>query len=132
MPVSFAQITVGQSYSRTKLAEMWGYSSMHAIARGVVTPRNDNKIILFVTQEKQAGVEQYEDVLTGSDLQWEGPTDHFAEDRILAASTNGEEIHLFFRDRHHTDFVYHGRLVVINCDRHTDRPSRFVFKVVGR
>ena len=31
---------------------MWGYASFHAIARGVVTPKDDNKIVLFVTEEK--------------------------------------------------------------------------------
>lgn len=57
MPVSFGQITVSQSYSRNELAKLWGYASMHAIARGVVTPKDDNKIILFVTREKQTSAE---------------------------------------------------------------------------
>ncbi len=130
MPVSFSQITIGESYSRNELAKLWGYASMHAIARGVVTPRDDNKIILFVTREKQTSAEQYDDKLTGGELRWEGPNDHFAEDRMLDTMQTGDEIHLFYRERHHTDFVYHGRLEVISCERHTDRPSRFVFKIM--
>jgi hypothetical protein len=55
MPISFAKITKGATYSRQVLAELWGYSNFHAIARGVVTPRDDNKIVLFVTEEKQGG-----------------------------------------------------------------------------
>ncbi len=39
MPVSFDRIAVGKTYSRNELANLWGYASMHAIARGVVTPR---------------------------------------------------------------------------------------------
>lgn len=130
MPVSFAQIKAGSSYSRNELAKLWGYSSMHAIARGVVTPREDNKIILFVTREKQSSSERYEDDLSGNELQWEGPNDHFAEDRMIAVGQTEDEIHLFYRQRHHTDFVYQGQLEVVDCTRYTDRPSRFVFKVL--
>lgn len=130
MPVSFSQITVGESYSRNELAKLWGYASMHAIARGVVTPRDDNKIILFVTREKQTSAEQYDDKLSGRELRWEGPNDHFAEDRMLDATQTGDEIHLFYRERHHTDFVYHGRLEVVSCKRHTSRPSQFVFRIM--
>jgi putative restriction endonuclease len=129
MPVSFAQIVVGESYSRNKLAELWGYASIHALARGVVTPKDDNKIILFVTREKQSGAEQYKDELSEGKLHWEGPTDHFAEDRILATATSGDEVHLFYRERHHTEFINQGRLEVVSCERHTDRPSRFVFRI---
>jgi putative restriction endonuclease len=130
MPVSFAQIKVGESYSRQELAVLWGYAGFQALARGVATPKDDNKIILFVTHEKQTNAEQYEDELSEGKLHWEGPTDHFAEDRILATATSGDEIHLFFRERHHTDFVYHGRLEVVRCDRQTDHPSRFVFCIL--
>lgn len=129
MRVSFDQVVVGGTYSRKELAELWGYASMHAIARGVVTPKDDNKIILFVTHEKQAGSEQYEDELSGRELRWEGPTDHFAEDRMLAAAQVGDEIHLFYRERHHTNFVYHGKLDVVRHERHSNRPSRFVFSI---
>ncbi len=39
MRVSFEQIQVGNLYSRNELAKLRDYSSMHAIARGVVTPQ---------------------------------------------------------------------------------------------
>lgn len=89
----FEKIRKGGSYSRPQLAELWGYASVHAIARGVVTPQGKNKIILFVTEEKQAFQEQYQDKLHGSALSWEGPTDHFADQRMVAAASNGDEIH---------------------------------------
>jgi hypothetical protein len=129
MTVSFAKIRKGETYSRNALADLWGYSSFHAIARGVVTPRNDNKIILFVTEEKQVSAEQYEDKLAGTTLEWEGSTDHFAEDRMARAGSASEEIHLFYRKRHHEDFTYHGRLHVIAHRRHADRPSHFTFQL---
>ena len=130
MPISFTKITKGSKYSRQTLAEIWGYKSFHAIARGVVTPQNDNKIVLFVTEEKQASAEQYSDCLSGSTLEWEGPTDHFAEDRMLNAAANGEEIHLFHRKKHHTDFTYSGQLIILNHTLHGNRPSHFKFSII--
>lgn len=130
MPISFVNIAKGFSYSRQTLAELWGYTSFHAIARGVVTPRNDNKIVLFVTEEKQSSAEQYVDRLSGNTLEWEGPTDHFAEDRMLRAEASGEEIHLFHRERHHSDFTYCGHLKVLCHTLHGNRPSHFKFTVL--
>src|SRR5260370_37593301 len=129
MPVSFSTIRVGKSYSRNELASLWGYASFHAIARGVVTPSHDNKIILFVTREKQTSAEQYEDELLAGQLRWEGPTDHFAEERMVRAAQAGDEIHLFYRERHHMHFLYHGQLRILSCEPHMERPSRFVFKI---
>lgn len=130
MPISFAKINKGATYSRQALAELWGYTSFHAIARGVVTPRDDNKIVLFVTEEKQSSAEQYADRLSGNTLEWEGPTDHFAENRMLNAEANGEEIHLFHRERHHSNFTYFGKLKVSGHVLGTDRPSHFKFLIV--
>lgn len=130
MPISFAKITKGATYSRQTLAELWTYASFHAIARGVVTPRDDHKIILFVTEDKQSSAEQYADRLSGNTLEWEGPTDHFAEDRMLNAEANGEEMHLFHRERHHSDFTYCGRLKVSSHVLRNDRPSSFKFVVL--
>ncbi|MGA3130636.1 MAG: hypothetical protein ABSD59_07530 [Terracidiphilus sp.] len=110
MLVSFSQIQVGDSYSRHQLAALWGCSSFHAIARGIVTPKDDNKIIFFITEEKQESAEQYEDSLRGGKLRCEGPTDHFGESRILSAKSSGDQIHLFYRNRHHSDFEYVGKL----------------------
>ncbi len=130
MSVSFVKVHKGATYSRNTLADLWGYSTFHAIARGVVTPRDDNKIILFVTEEKQTSAEQYKDRLSGNVLEWEGPTDHFAEDRMANAASSAEEIHLFHRERHHTDFTYCGRVKVLKHLPRTDRPSDFTFQVL--
>lgn len=130
MPVSFEKIVKNLTYSRQMLAEIWGYTSFHAIARGVVTPRNDNKIILFVTEEKQLSSEQYIDRLSGNTLQWEGPNDHFAEDRMVNIESTRDELHLFYRKRHHSDFIYLGRLKVLNYILHSDQPSNFQFLII--
>lgn len=129
MPVDFQGIRVGKQYSRPELARIWGYSGYQALARGVVTPRNDNKILLFVTEEKQSMLEQYQDHLVGNRLEWEGPTDHFAEERMINASHSGDEIHIFHRERHHSDFTYLGRASVIDSKVDSTKPSRFTFLI---
>ena len=129
MAVSFFKIRKDATYSRNELAKLWGYSTFHAIARGVVTPRHDNKIVLFVTEEKQDFAEQYKDRLSGRTLQWEGPRDHFAEDRMVHADSLGDEIHLFHRARHHEDFTYAGRLRLKAYKLLQDRSSRFTFQL---
>lgn len=129
MPVTFNNITRGNQYSRPQLAEMWGYAAYQALARGVVTPRKDNKIILFVTEEKQSFQEQYNDHFDGKILHWEGPTDHFAEDRMINAERIGDEIHIFHRKRHHSDFKYLGQARVVEFKLEKGRPSRFTLEI---
>ncbi len=130
MSVSFVPIQVGSVWPRKELASLWGYKSFHAIARGVVTPIDDNKIILFVTEEKQASATNYQDILREDILEWEGPNDHFAERRMLAAKANGEEIHLFHRQRHHSDFEYRGEIRILSAIPKTEAPSKFIFEVL--
>lgn len=129
MPVTFSSIKSGATYSRNDLAKAWGYKSFHAIARGIVTPQGDNKIIIFITEEKQSSARQYADHLAGSVLRTEGPDDHFAEDRIAAASSSGDEIHLFHRKRHHTDFTYLGQVKLTKLERRAKKPSYFEYAV---
>ena len=130
MPVSFNNIRVGAFYSRNTLAELWGYASYHAIARGIVTPQNDNKIIIFITEEKQSSSRQYVDRLVGGILEIEGPDDHFAEDRIVNAEAMGDEIHLFHRRRHHMDFTYCGRLKLLDLIHTAAGPSFFKYQLL--
>ena len=130
MPISFANIQKNSLYSRHTLAELWGYCSFNAIARGVITPSEDNKVVLFVTEEKPAGTVPYQDRLVGNILYWEGPNDHFAEDRMLKAEQTGDEIHLFYRVRHRSDFTYVGRLALTDKTLKSDAPSSFVFSVI--
>jgi len=128
MPVSFESLKPGGEYTRHELAQTWGYAGIEAISRGVVTPANDNKIVLFVTRRKRAEDTQYRDDLVGSVLLWEGPNDHFAEDRMINHAENGDEIHVFYREEHRDRFTYVGPMTLYCGQRLTDRPSRFVFQ----
>jgi hypothetical protein len=128
MPLSFAGIVVGNSYSRQELVELSGYAGTEALHRGVVTPRADNKIILFVTQNKDPEATPYQDRLVDDTLEWEGPNDHFAEDRIINAETTNDQIHLFHRMNPNEKFTYQGLVDIVSADRRTDSPSRFTFR----
>lgn len=131
MPVSFKALELGRQYTRHELAKLWGYAGIEAISRGVVTPANDNKIILFVTKSKRPGDTQYRDDLVGHVLLWEGPNDHFAEDRIIDHAEGGDEIHVFYRDEHESPFTYVGEMNLYCGQRLTGRPSRFVFQAAA-
>ena len=127
--VSFANIRPGGTYSRHDLAAMWGYASFHALARGVVTPAGESTIILFVTENKKPDREPYQDRLVGSTLYWEGPTDHFAEDRMRPGHHQTDEIHVFYRRDANDDFTYLGQVEVVDYRGFFDRPSQFTFRI---
>ncbi len=108
---------------------MWGYESFHALSRGVFTPRDQNIVVLFVTREKQESQTQYQDHVVHDILFWEGETRHGTDERI---SNQKDEIHVFYRDRHHSDFIYKGRVILESFKRYADRPSKFVFRFIDR
>jgi hypothetical protein len=129
MPISFESLTVGGSYTRPFLQSLWGYRGWEALARGVITPANENVIILFITKEKQKELPQYRDTFDGEVLRIEGEDGHSNDERLINSRSNGDEVYLFYREKHHSPFVYEGRIVI---EEHETRagttPSRFVFR----
>lgn len=122
---------MGAVYDRPTLAKLWGVAGFQGLSRGVFTPVGQKLIILFVTRLKQDCLTQYNDFLEDDLLFWEGEKGHRSDQRIINASRNGEEIHLFYRERHHAPFVYHGRVILTLSQCHADKPSEFTFKVVA-
>jgi len=129
MAVNFKALEIGQSYDRPFLAKLWGYQSYHAIAKGVVTPSNTNFIILFVTKEKQQALPQYNDFIDGNLLFWEGEDKHSTDQRIIDSLNNQDEIHLFYRDTHHTHFIYFGIIHLLEHQLRENSPSEFIFQI---
>lgn len=127
--VIFTGMPVGSRWVRRDLAQLWGYADGHGLMRGVVTPKHDNKIILFVTERQAADRTQYRDMLSGETLHWEGPRDHFAEGRMLAAPANGDEIHVFYRVEQRDPFTYLGQCAVDEAQTYSDRPSSFTLRL---
>jgi hypothetical protein len=123
----FENLIIGKAYSRNFIAKKLGYKSFQAISRGVVTPRSINCIILFVTKDKQNSLTQYKDYIDSGYLYWEGEKKHINDKRIIKAWDNKEPIFLFYRHRHHMDFLYLGELKVYNFRLKKEKPSEFIF-----
>jgi hypothetical protein len=129
MGISFEHLEFGQPYERPFLAKLWGYQSFHALSKGVVTPANTKSIILFVTKDKQQALPQYNDFIDGNMLYWEGEEKHSSDKRIIKAIRNQDEIHLFYRDIHHTPFVYFGKITLTDYQLIENAPSKFLFRI---
>ena len=106
-------LVLNKSYTRPELARLWGLGGIQGINRGVYTPAKQRVIFLFVTRIKQSCLTQYNDYLEEDLLFWEGENGHGSDERIAAASSKGEEIHLFYRERHHSAFIYHGKVIEV-------------------
>jgi hypothetical protein len=128
--MDISSLTIGSRYTRPELARRWGYASHHAISRGVVTPRGGKVIVLFVTRVKQVSLPQYHDFVSGDMLFWEGEEGHGSDDRIARAEAAGDEVHLFYREVHHTPFEYRGPVCLMSVNRRKQQPSEFVFRLV--
>lgn len=128
MDVDFSIIKIGGKYSRKELSKLWGYAGKEAIYRGVVTPRDDNKIILFIIQNKATTAVQYKDVFNNGLLSWEGPTDHYAERRMIDENIENDEIHVFFRMNYKDDFIYEGIFSILEYKLREKLPSIFLLR----
>lgn len=129
VPVRFEKLKIGEAYDRPYLADLWGYKGFQAISRGVVTPLGTNLIILFVTKSKQEALTQYNDFLDGGLLHWEGEEKHSSDSRVINAESANDEIHLFYRDIHHTPFIYYGKIFLKEHNLRNTEPSQFVFNI---
>lgn len=129
MPINFKSLEFGQTYERPYLAKLWGYQSFHAISKGVVTPAGTKYIIFFVTKDKQEALTQYNDYIDGNMLFWEGEEKHSSDKRVVEANKNGDEIHLFYREVHHSSFVYFGKISLTDYQLREGSPSEFVFRI---
>lgn len=129
MPVTFNSLKFGQTYERPFLAKLWGYQSFHAISKGVITPAGTKYIIFFVTKDKQETLTQYNDYIDDNMLFWEGEEKHSSDKRVVEASKSQDEIHLFYREVHHTPFIYFGIISLTDYQLRENAPSEFVFKI---
>ena len=131
MSVFFEGLRIAKKYDRNELAGKWGYKSRQALSRGVVTPQREKIIILFVTKKKQSSLPQYVDYIDGDYLFWEGESRHGNDQRIIKAKENNDIIHFFYREIHHSPFVYKGIIELIKSEIKYQKPSNFVFKLIG-
>jgi len=110
-----------------QLAKIWEYAGFQAISRGTVTPGNVPFIILFITDMKQSFFPQYADSYSEGVLEIEGERKHKTDRRMIEAESEGVQIHLFHRAKHHQPFIYEGRIFLVEWTLEAVKPSRFKF-----
>lgn len=124
----FESLKVGEFYDRPFLARFLGYKTFHAISRGIVTPLNSNTIILFITKDNQDVLPDYANRIEGDLVYVEGETNHAKDQRIVNAKAKGEKVYMFYRERHHSSFVFYGQVELTEHIINDDSPSKFVFR----
>lgn len=124
----FQSLKVGELYDRPYLVKLLGYKTFHAISRGIVTPANSNVIIFFVTKYNQDVLPDYSNYIKDNYIFVEGEANHNHDDRILNAERKGDLIYMFYRERHHSSFVYYGQVKLINYKINKTRSSKFTFE----
>jgi putative restriction endonuclease len=127
--INFEALTLGAKYDRPTLAKLWGYKSFNAFSRGVFSPQGMDFLIFFITKEKQEALTQYEDHIDSDILFWEGEKGHGTDKRIVERK---DQIYVFYRNRHHSDFTYEGRVVLRSFNLFTERPSKFTFELIEK
>lgn len=129
--VTFDALIIGHSYDRPQLAKIWGYDDWHGFGRGVFTPRNHNKIVLFVTHKNQESLTQYSNYLDldARILYADGERGHQHDERIINATHSDDEVYLFYRNADHEPFVYYGQVFLFDFTEHKEEgnPSKFRF-----
>jgi hypothetical protein len=127
--VTFEKLVIDKKYDRPELSILWGYKDWHAIGRGIVTPKGDNKIILFVTKIKQESVTQYQDFFENDLLHMEGERNHHNDLRLQKSSFSDDEVFLFYRERHHMPFTFCGQVFLVDCKiNNGEMYSKFIFR----
>lgn len=129
--IDFSQLIKGHKYDRNQLAALWGYEDFHAIGRGIVTPKNEKTIILFVTEKHQPTSTQYDNRFDGESLWMDGEEKHKNDIRLMN-SLHEDDVHLFYRSENKTPFTYHGQVFLVESETRTTSPSRFLFSVSSK
>lgn len=129
--INFTNIKVGERYDRKYLAKKWGYKKENGISRGIVTPKGQNIIVLFVTKEKQASLPQYNDYFDEKNkvLVMDGEEAHRNDRRLIESYKNKDNIYLFYREKHNMSFEYKGIIYLKGYQINVTKPSKFLFSV---
>lgn len=125
------RLTEGAIYSREDLIQMFNIVDS-TVKTGVFRPKGSRSIWLFVTRDKTSDRTQYEDLLDGDLLHWEGQTSGRTDAKIVGHEANGDELLVFYRNtkRQHpkAGFRFEGQFRYLS---HTPgNPSKFLLQRV--
>lgn len=88
----------GKLYSRADLKQMFEITDS-TINNGIFHPKATASVWLFVTESKSADRTQYEDLLDGDTLRWQGQTEGRTDALVIEHARRGLELLLFYRHR---------------------------------
>ena len=126
-------IHLGERYTANELAEIWGFKDHHAIIKGILTESDSNNIVLFVTKEKAKGATPYEDRMEDNILYMMGQNKHGTDNRIVRNIQHPvDNFYLFYRDIHHTPFIYYGECKLLSATLKSNSPSEFEFLIMEK
>lgn len=127
--ISFSSLVIGNTYDRPFLANLWGYAGHQALSRGIVTPSDTNIIILFITKNNQVCLTKYNNNFYENSnlLYMNGEINHQNDERLVNSSNTGDEVYLFYREKHHSNFMYKGRVYLSDYTINSNLPSNFIF-----
>jgi putative restriction endonuclease len=98
------------------------------INTGVFRPTGHNSVWLFITENKSQDMTQYDDLLQGDRLQWEGQMSGRTDNLIIEHEQRGLELLVFYRKRKNEfsncGFRYMGTFRYTSHTGH--HPTRFV------
>lgn len=132
-----SRLIEGALYSRDDLRAEFGIHDA-TLNTGIFQPAGSTSVWLFVTEEKTADRTQYDDVLLGDELHWEGQSAGRKDSLIIDHEINGLELLLFYRHSksEYPDYAfrYEGRFRYVSHvpgDPSRRLPSRFVLRRCG-
>lgn len=126
--INIENLIEGESYDRKVLAKMWGYKGTMALERGAVTPKNDNKIILFITKTNFNSMYKYKNEFDGHCLEIDGQINHGNDMRLINSRKKEEKIYLFYRENAGQTFIFHGEFILVKAEyKPLEETSKFTF-----
>lgn len=125
-------LVIGQRYSRRTLKEMFGIRDA-TLNTGVFRPKFDNSIWLFITEKKGKGQTEYNDLLNGDHLEWDGQMSGKSDKLIRTHRSNSMDLLVFYRKEKRqfedSSFIYEGPFEYVS-DKGS-APTHFTFKRVA-
>lgn len=124
-------LTPGELYTREELRTKFGIVDGN-IFTGVFRPKGHDSIWLFVTEHKTPDMPQYQDLLDGNILYWDGQKSGRTDDWIINHKELGLELVVFYRKRRYEHpgaaFRYEGVFEYVS--HYGTNPTHFVLQRV--
>jgi len=123
------RLKVNEVYTRSALREKFGIKDA-TINNGIFRPKGHDSIWLFVTQQKTPDRTQYDDVLKGDDLFFDGQMAGVRDKMLINHEANDCEVIVFYRKAKYehpgAGFRFEGRFGYV--DHKGTRPAHFHFR----